>query len=311
MNLLSFYTVVLALFVMLIIGFIARKANIINDNVSKGLSSIVLKIGQPFMIVGAMINVEYSTQRLKNGLIVLGLAIAFHAILALIAYFAVFKYKSIDERKISEFGMIFGNCGFIGFPLIESALGAEGLFYASFFIVAFNLFMWTWGIAILARGRDDIKINPKSMLLNYGTVPCVIGLLIFALRIPIPDFVGTSVSYLGNICTPISMLVTGALIATVPIKDLFCDLKVYYTCLVKLIIAPVMVTILTYLFGFSTFYILFMAIMFSMPTATSTVMFGEVYEIEKKRSAIICGLCSLLSMATMPILMTILDKIFL
>ena len=308
MELTAFYTVVLALFVMLVIGYIARKAGIINDNASKALSTIVIKIGQPFMIVGAMMNVEYSSERLKNGFIVLLLGILFHAILALIAYFSVFKYKSLNERKICEFATIFGNCGFIGFPLVESVLGHEGLFYASFFVIAFNLFMWTWGIVILARGRDDIKISPKSMLVNYGTLPCVIGILIFVARLPIPDFVSTSVSYLGGLCTPISMLITGALIATVPIKDLIKDLKVYSSCAIKLIAAPAIISAITWLIGFKEF-VPFMALVFAMPTASSTVMFAEIYEIDKKKAAIICGMSSLLSMLTMPLVMACLQAL--
>ncbi len=310
MNLGAFYVVVFALLVMLVIGYIARKVRIINDSVSKAMSTIVIKIGQPFMIIGAMMSVEYSSERLKNGFIVLGLGIAFHAVIAVIAYFAVFKFKSLDERKISEFSIIFGNCGFIGFPLVESALGAEGLFYASFFMVSFNFFLWTWGIVILARKRDDIKINPKTLILNFGTLPCIIGLIIFVTRLPIPDFIETAVSYLGSICTPLSMLITGSLIATVSLKELFCDLKVYYVCAIKLIVAPVVITLLTWLFGFNISYVFFMAIVFAMPTATSAVMFGEIYEIEKKRAAVCAGMSSILSMLTMPILMTVLDKIF-
>ena len=308
MDLSAFYTVILALFVMLIVGYIARKANIINDGVSKALSTIVIKIGQPFMIIGSMIRVEYSAERLKNGFIVLGLGLAFHAIVAVIAYFSVLRYKDINERKICEFATIFGNCAFIGFPLIESILGEEGLFYGSFLVVAFNLFMWTWGIIILARKREDIKISPKGMILNFGTLPCIIGLVLFIARVPIPEFIGSSVSYLGSLCTPVSMLITGALIATVPLKELVGDIKVYYTCVIKLIIAPAVVATITWLIGLDKF-VVFMAIVFSMPTASSTVMFAELYEIGKKKAATICGISSLLSMLTMPAFMACLQAI--
>lgn len=308
MDLSAFYTVILALFVMLIVGYIARKTNIINDGVSKALSTIVIKIGQPFMIIGSMIRVEYSAERLKNGFIVLGLGLAFHAIVAVIAYFSVLRYKDINERKICEFATIFGNCAFIGFPLIESILGEEGLFYGSFLVVAFNLFMWTWGIIILARKREDIKISPKGMILNFGTLPCIIGLVLFIARVPIPEFIGSSVSYLGSLCTPVSMLITGALIATVPLKELVGDIKVYYTCVIKLIIAPAVVATITWLIGLDKF-VVFMAIVFSMPTASSTVMFAELYEIGKKKAATICGISSLLSMLTMPAFMACLQAI--
>ncbi len=308
MDLSAFYTVILALFVMLIVGYVASKLNIINDSASKVLSTIVIKIGQPFMIIGSMTRVEYSAERLKNGFVVLGLGLAFHALVAVIAYFSVLKYKEINERKICEFATIFGNCAFIGFPLIESILGEEGLFYGSFFVVSFNLFMWTWGIIILARKREDIKISPKGMVLNFGTLPCIIGLVLFIARVPIPEFVSSSVSYFGSLCTPLSMLITGALIATVPLKELIGDIKVYYTCAIKLIVAPAVVATITWLIGLDEF-VVFMAIVFAMPTASSTVMFAELYEIGKKKAATICGISSLLSMLTMPAFMACLQPI--
>lgn len=310
MNLGAFYVVVFALLIMLAVGYIARKTKIINESVSKAMSTIVIKIGQPFMIIGAMISVEYSPQRLITGLMTLGIGIVFHAIVAVIAYFAVFKFKKLDERKISEFAIIFGNCGFVGFPLVESALGLEGLFYASFFMVSFNLFLWTWGIIILARQREDIKINPKTLILNFGTLPCIIGILLFVLPFQMPAFISTAVSYIGGICTPLSMIITGSLIATVSLKDLFCDLKVYYVCFLRLIVAPAVITVITWLLGFDTTYVFFMAIVFAMPTATSAVMFGELYEIDKKRAAVCAGMSSILSMATMPLFMSILNSIF-
>ncbi len=306
----SFYSVVLALFVMLIIGFIARKTNIINDETSKVLSKIVIKIGQPFMILGAMVSVEFSTERLKNGFLVLGVSLLLHGLIAVVAYFAVVKYKSLDERKISEFSTIFGNCGFVGFPLIHSVLGDEGLFYASFFIISFNLFLWTWGIAIFARKRTDIKITPKSMLLNFGTIPCIIGVLIYALQIPIPNFMSTAFDYLGGICTPLSMLITGALLGTATLKELFSDIKIYYDSFLKLFVSPIIATIVCYILRLDNFYIIFMTLMFAMPTATSTVMFGELFEVEKRRAAILCGLTSLLSMLTMPLFNSVLTTIF-
>ena len=319
MDLNAFYTVIIALFIMIIIGFIARKVGIINEGISKALSSIVLKIGQPFMIIGALIGVDdLSTERLASGFAVLGLGIAFHVVIALVAHFCVFKFKNVNERKITEFAIIFGNCGFIGFPLVESVMGAEGLFYASFFLISFNIFMWTWGLAILARKREDIKLSPKTMVLNYGTLPCIIALslyvIIFLVKLKFPDFampeyIALPISYIGNLCTPISMLITGSLIATVSLKELFCNLKVYYACAIRLVVAPAIIVLLTWLFGLDKF-IVFMGIVFAMPTASGTVMFGELYEIEKKRAAVICGVSSLLSMLTMPLLMYLLSIIF-
>lgn len=317
MNLTSFYVTVLSLLFMMCVGFLARKAGIITDGASKGLSTIVIKIGQPFMIIGAMLGVEFSEENIKYGFSVILMSFIAHTVFAIVAHFTVFKNKNIDEKKILEYSLVFANCGFIGFPLIQSFLGEEGLFLASFYLVSFNIFTWTWGMMILGRGRDDIKVSPKSMLLNYGTVPSVIGLILYLSRaselierVELLSSITQGISYLGGLCTPISMVITGALIATVTPKELFLNPKIYVNCVVKLIIIPAIITVLAYLLGLSPFFIVFLAILSAMPTGSSVVMFAEMYEISKKNAAVVAGLSAILSMLTLPILGAVLNELF-
>ena len=58
----------------------------------------------------------------------------------------------------------------------------------AFFIISFHLTLWTWGIAILARKRMDIKLTPKKIFINFGTVPSVIGISVFLMNVEIPKF---------------------------------------------------------------------------------------------------------------------------
>ena len=310
MDLSYFYSTVFSLLVLLFVGFIGGKTKILGEGNLKVLSTLTLKIAQPFMIISAMINVEFSTERLKKGLLVIAVGLAVHVLMAVIAHFSVFKYKNEDEKKVAEFAAIFANCGFVGFPIIESFLGAEGLFYAGFYIISFNIFVWSWGIVIFGRGRDDIKINAKTMLLNYGTLPSIIGIIIYITRLPIPDFLANASSTLGGLCTPLSMLVMGALIANTNLKEFFLNLKTYYICFIKLIIMPIVVAILSFICRFDVFLISLLTVMSALPTASSTVMYAEMYDVSKKSAAVITGMCTLLSMATLPLIVKLLEIIF-
>jgi len=99
-----------------------------------------------------------------------------------------YDLSDIDEKKLSEFSMVFGNIGFLGLPILDSLFGDKGVFMGAFFVASFNVLIWTLGIVILAKGRDDIKVTVKKIFLNYGTVPCAIGLLLFVLNFKLPDF---------------------------------------------------------------------------------------------------------------------------
>ena len=139
MDFAAFLSTVITMFVILIVGFILGKMNIIDSVASKRFSALIVSIAQPALIIDSLISKKYSMEALKLALISLGLAFAVHLIMALIAYLACIKIKDINERKITEFAMVFGNIGFLGIPVMESLFPDDGAFVASFFIVSFNI----------------------------------------------------------------------------------------------------------------------------------------------------------------------------
>lgn len=299
------------LFLLLSVGFVAAKTKIIDEIGSKKLSDFVLKIGNPLLIINAIIGIEFSFENLKLGFFTLGAGIVIHILMALIAFVIAFRIKDQNERKITEFTMIFGNVGFIGLPILNSLFGAEGLFFGAFIVVGFNIFIWTWGVSIIARGRNDIKLTVKKIFLNYGTVPSAIGLVIYCLKyfIELPSFVYTSTSYLSSICTPITMIITGALLARRTISQIFFTPKVYLVAAVKLIAVPLIVCTLTSIIGLSDMWVLFFTAIIAMPSAAMVSMFASVYDINPDYAAQIVGTTSLLAMGTIPLVLWIAQKI--
>jgi len=292
----------ITMFLILAVGFIAGKMKIIDSTASKRLSTLVICVGQPFMIINSQISLEYSADRLKNGFLVLGAGLVIHGIMSVIAYFTALKIKDMDTRKITEYTIIFANCGFMGYPLLESMLGDIGMFYGSFYIIVFNLVVFTWGMIILGRGRKDIKMNPKKMILNYGTVPCVIGLLLYILQLPIPAPLASAASYLGSVCTPLSLLVTGALLATMTPKQIFAKPQLYLVSLMKLVALPILICVLAKMLGFSDTLVYFFTLMSGMPSAANAVLFAETYDVNPSYAASTVGVTTLFSVATIPLI---------
>jgi len=235
-------------------------------------------------------------------------------LMAIFAFFACIKIKDIDERKITEFAMVFGNIGFLGIPVVSALLGDDGAFVSSFFVVCFNILLWIIGLGIIARKRNDIKFTVKKMFINKGTVPSLIGFAIFLIpaifpNFVVPEFAGMSISYIASLCTPISMLIIGALISTRPIKSLFSSGKIYYLCLWKLLIVPAFFCLLAKLLGFTDFWILLITAVSAMPSASSTSMFAELYDTTPEYSAQCVGTSTLFSLLTMPCLILIAEQV--
>lgn len=315
MNFDKLYIVVATLFVLMAIGFLCRKVGIIDNTASKKLSKLILSVGQPAMLIGSLAGAEYNEDNLKTALIMLVLGFVFHAFLAVISFFfAQPLRKNLDEQKLSEFGLIFANCAFIGFPIFEALLPGKGQFMASFLCVSFNILLWTWGLVIMGRGRNDIKLTFKKALVNFGTIPCLIGFTLFLLKSPaigfqLPEFLSGAATYLSNLCTPISVLVTGALIATQSPKKIFLSWKLYYFNAVKLFVFPLIICLIAKLClvlipvdGLYDFAI-FATAAAALPTASSVTMMAESYGLDSGYSSLTVGTSSLLAVLTIPLTM--------
>ena len=301
-------TIIATLFLLMACGFFARKVKIIDDVASKRLSSLIIKIGQPMMIISALTEAEFSYENLTDGLLYIGVGMIFHAVMGVLAFLLCKGFKDLDERKITEFSLMFVNGGFIGFPILEALFGPKGLFLAAFFNISFHLFIWSWGIAILARGRKDIKLTVRKIFINLGSVPCLIGVLIYMLAIPfpgfaLPEFLSKFFMYLSNLCTPISVLITGALLATRTPKQIFGSGKIYYFSAMKLLALPLVVCVICKLIGLPQDMILFVTVEAALPAASSITMFAEMYGLNAGYASQTVGTSSLLSVGTLPLVL--------
>lgn len=314
MNFSALLTIIATLFLLMACGFYARKRGIIDDVASKRLSSLIIKIGQPMMIISALTEAEFSYDNLRDGLWIVLLGMVFHVVVGVLAFLLCKGFRDPDERKITEFSLMFTNGGFIGFPIMEALFGPKGLFLAAFFNISFHLFIWSWGIAILARGRSDIKLTVRKVFVNLGSVPCLIGVLIYMLAIPfpgfaLPAFLSKFMLYLSNLCTPISVLITGALLATRTPKQIFGSPKIYYFSAMKLITLPLIVCVIGKLVGLPHDMVLFATVEAALPSAASITMFSEMYGLNSGYASQTVGTSSLLSVGTMPVILLVAEWI--
>ena len=142
-------SIITTLFLLIICGYICRKTGIIDTTSSKGLSRLIISVGQPMMIIGALANAEYSKENLTIAWQVTLIGFAMHVLMSLAAFLICRRMKQVDSTKIFEFTLIFSNCGFIGFPIMDAILGdGIGSFMGAFYVISFHLFLWTfWHVA--------------------------------------------------------------------------------------------------------------------------------------------------------------------
>ncbi len=123
--------------------------------------------------------------------------------------------------------------------------------------------------------------------------------------IKIPKLLNNSISLVGSISGPLSMIITGAILSRSSLKNSLKDWKIYYGLLVKMAIIPLILYLISHLVERTTVSnsVLIIA---SMPAAIMTSIFAENYNKEKDFATIIVLMSTLLSVITIPILVRVL-----
>jgi len=296
------------LFLLMLIGLICRKNGLLSQSGSKIISGIVVNVANPAMILSASINKE-STIQGRELLFTAGLALAVYAFLIVIAILITAIFR-VDKASKGPYQVmtVFANIGFMGFPVISAVYGSEALLYASFFIIPFNVLIYTWGIAAITGGTDQKPTNVPiwRKILNVGVVSCIITIVIYVFRIPMPVAVESTVTHLANLTAPLSMMVIGASLADMNFKELFTDYKLILFSVIRLIVVPIIGVSAIRLLGVNDTLAGVCMIMLSTPVASMTAMLAQQYDSNYGIASKGVALTTILSVATMPLVSMIL-----
>lgn len=293
---------VIILFLIMIVGFVIRKAGVLNEPLNKGLSGLLINVTLPFMII-ASFNMEYDSELMMKALKILLYSILIHAILYFVSYIFFFKFKK-DKQAVLRFTATFSNTGFMGFPILGSIYGPIGVFYASIFNIPFNIFIWSLGV-MLFTGKSDIKSIRKTVI-NPALIAVIIGIIIFRFSIKLPVPVTKSVKMIGDITTPLSMIIIGSMLANMKIKDIFSDLSIYYGAIIRLIVVPTIIYFVLTMFGVDELIVGICVILEAMPAAVITAIIAEKYEGNALYASQNVFISTVLSVITIPAIILVL-----
>jgi malate permease and related proteins len=294
---------VLILFIVIIIGIIAKKKNYLSKEVNKGLSDILLNITLPLLVVSSF-TAKYSKDMFINIGKVFIFSMLINIILIVLSKIIFSKFPK-NERNILKFATVFSNCGFMGFPVLESLYGKTAVFYGSIFNITFNLFMFTYGIMLFTSKKDII--NFKRILINPVIICTGIGLLIFRFSIKLPIPIDKTINMVGSMTTPLSMLIIGAMLADINIKEAVLGYKVYLVSLLRLIIAPIITLLILKLLSVDGLILNVLVVIQSMPSAATAAVFTEKYGGDESLTSRCILMTTVFSIITIPLIIQLIQ----
>lgn len=292
---------IIQLFLMIFMGFLIVKAKLLNSEDSKILSIIVLYLIIPCVIINAF-QVDYTPQTVKGLLIALAGSVMTQVILLIVVSILgrVFHLNEVEVASI-----YYSNSGNLIVPIVMFILGKEWVLYGCVFMSVQLVFIWTHCKKIISR---ESTYDWRKIVLNINMISIAIGIVLFLTRIHLPAIINNTLSAVGSMIGPASMIITGMLFAGMDFKQIFASKRVYFVTFLRLIVVPAIALVLikfSYLASLSSngpkiMLIVFLAII--TPSASTVTQMCQVYGNDSQYASAINVVTTLLAIITMPLM---------
>ena len=283
MNITTIVIQMTILLLIMIVGFVGAKKNIFNDEVNVYASNILLKIGIPGLIISSVKNGSpFTGNELFNVLVIFSIFTIFTGIVSKV----IVEVLRIQENKsLWQFMILFTNAGFMGLPAIQAILGNQAMLYGALFLLPLNCLMYGYGESLFRKGGFSLK--------KFMNGPMIAS-------IKLPYVLAQTCTYIGNVTTPLSMMVIGAGLVNMDIKELL-DVKVWAFTIFKMILLP-----LFYMFSLSLFQMdplieNTLILIMCMPVASNSSVYAFMYGEDATLASKAIFLTSVSCVVTIPI----------
>lgn len=297
-----------AMFILIIVGIIAKKYKIIDTQAQKGMSDLLIYFILPCNIIESFKG-DVTSNLIKNSLATffISLAIQVSSIFFGKLFFACFS----DEKKpVMNYGLICSNSSFIGLPVVNNIYDSIGVLYASIFQIPIRITMWTSGLTQFTGKKVD-KNGKKQPVFTKSTIkrlilhPCIIavflGLIIMILHIPLPNCVDRSIVFMSQCTIPVSMIVIGCILSGCKVKELF-DKSIFYFTFIRLLAFPLLIFVILKLLHIDPLIIGVSVLLTGMPAGTTTAILADKYGCDAAFGSRIIFVSTMCSIITIPIL---------
>ncbi len=292
---------VLSLFIMILIGFILGKTKLLTENATSSISNIILYVATPAAILQAFVTESRSAEKTINLALVALFAIIAHIFGIILAKLLIHN-KRADTNAVLRYSVIFSNCGYMSFPLQKALLGDIGVFYGAMYVAVFNIFMWSYGAAIMSKEKS---FDVKKAVLSPSVIATGLSVILYLLELKLPSVAGTAVTALSSLNTPLPMIIIGYYLSTSNILSAITDKRIYLSSALRLIVIPAVMIGILLLFGVRGVPLIACTVAASAPTAAAATMFSIKFERDTICSVNSVTLTTLLSIITMPLFVAI------
>jgi predicted permease len=283
----------------MLVGFVCGKKGIITDSGTAALSGLLLNATLPALMIMSL-QKDFDASLLKNGAVIVAAFLATQAVGAALGLILcrLFKVEG-SEKNVWVFELIFANIAYMGIPVVKSLYGSgDAMFYVAMCGFAFNFLVFSLGVKLMAGA--ETKIDFKAIAVSPPIITTAIGFALFVFSVKLPATLSSALESLGDMTTPLSMIITGSILSRSDFKSVFTDRKMYVPHFVRLIALP----LITF-YGLRPFIkdetaLGTLVTLTGMPTASLVVVLATRYNGDAKTASRFVFVTTIASMFTIP-----------
>ncbi|SFR55429.1 AEC family transporter [Anaeromicropila populeti] len=278
----SVFSLMLRIVIMISIGVILKKANIITKELQKGISDVLLKAILPLSIISST-EAAFSKDTFQ-GITATCIFAGGYYILSLAGITLLSKRLSVsvEKRKVFITMCVFANTGFIGFPVAEEVFGTSAMLYAVLYNLFYQIFFFTYGIQILDK---ESGMNIMKVFQTPVTIASMLSIIKFIFQIHFPEPVQAAFTSVGNMTVPLSMIIIGCTIVEMKCSEIVKDFYSYLVSLFRLIIFPVIAFGIFKVIGDSSMTAKLCILLTALPSGSLNVIVAEQKNCEPEFAA--------------------------
>ena len=285
------------LFLLVAAGIILRKTGILHEEAKAVLTDLVIYLILPCNIISSFL-IEFNISVLKKFAVILLIATLIQVVSLFLAN-VLYNKEEDGRKKVLQYGTVCSNAGFMGNPIAEGVFGAQGLMFASIFLIPQRIVMWSAGVSYFTESPDRRTIVKKVM-----THPCIIavyiGMFFMITQIQMPQFLEHTIRGVGGCTTTVSMVLIGTILAEVKLKSVLDWGIVKYTA-IRLFFIPLLVFLSCHLFSVDPMLLGVSVLLTGMPAGSTTAILAAKYGGDYIFATKCVVITTLLSLVTIPL----------
>lgn len=284
---------------MILVGILLRKTNILSQNHSSLLSRIVINISLPSLIF-----INIATANISGEMIylpIISFSISFICILIAVIYSKIRRYTKVKTWTIIILVSLM-NTAFVGYPIVMGVFGNEGFVRAIFFDMAMAIMLVFFGMilsSLFGGNRKEVMLNGLKFVPLWALF---FGIIFNLFNIPMGYVLESSLTYLGNSTIPLIMLSLGLTINFADFKSYLSD--TIFVSGVRLLLAPLLLSILLSYFGVGGMIMKVSVLESAMPTAMNALVLAITYDLDVELVSSAVFVTTILSVVTLPLVIT-------